>query len=459
MRNDPRVAVLCVSMAAFITTLVAAPSAIANGPCGQDYTGSSACGLNGSPATADGSIIASNDVDYYVFHAGAETRLNISIDDLENPICSTADYPTYCGSVSVELYDSQDADSGGTGRSSPEGGITAPASWSTVVGASGTYYLEVSGELGDDANGNPTSVPYELQVTSSPAIAWPYTATTPPQVGWRGPGALGGGPLTFNPAAGSDHAGDEYVFWRGIDGYLWDKWYLGGKWRGPARITTGHGLVSAPAVAVRGSGRQDVFWEGSGGNLWESSEFGGGWHAATNLGGRPLGSAPTAGTDGAGNEYVFWRGTDGSLWDYWYTGGRWHGPSRIAAAGRNLASAPAVAVRVNGEQDIFWKGTDGNLWELVHTAGWQQPVDLGAGPLGSGPTAGVDASGNDYVFWRGTDGSLWDEWRLEGTWHGPARIESAGTVNSPPSVAVQADGDQNVYWVGPARNLWEAWYN
>jgi hypothetical protein len=273
---------------------------------------------------------------------------------------------------------------------------------------------------------------------------------------WHAAISHGAGPLGSATTSGADRAGDQFVFWRGTDGSLWDEWDTGGIWHGPARISVaGRTLSSQPAVAVLPDGEQDVFWKGTDGQLWEV-RYTTHWTRPVDLGGS-LSSAPSAGADSHGDVYVFWEGRDRSLWDKWRTGGSWYGPVAIKIAGR-MGSAPAVAVQESGTQDVFWRGTDGNLWDAWHTISWHGPVNLGAGPLGSGPTAGADADGNLYVFWEGTDGSLWDRWDTSQQWHGPAKITSSGTMGSQPSVAVHGDGEQDVFWRGTDGNLWETWY-
>ncbi len=88
--------------------------------------------------------------------------------------------------------------------------------------------------------------------------------------------------------------------------------------------------------------------------------------------------------------------------------------------------------------------------------GWGKLVNLGGHPLGSAPTAGADDNRGEYVFWAGTTGALWDRWRVDGRWHGPARITAArGGLASQPAVAVHADGQQDVFWKGADGTLWE----
>jgi hypothetical protein len=145
--------------------------AAADGPCGQDYDSATACAINSaSTPSYTGSIVANNDVDYYVFYAQKDTKLSTSITDTESPLCSTDDSDVSCGQVSVELYDASGDDDGGPGGySSPNNGITVPVTWSTIITNAGIYYLE--------ANGNPSATPYTLSVSgTSPAIVWPEPA-------------------------------------------------------------------------------------------------------------------------------------------------------------------------------------------------------------------------------------------------------------------------------------------
>jgi hypothetical protein len=281
-----------------------------------------------------------------------------------------------------------------------------------------------------------------------------WTSAVRPAGEWGSATDLGAGPLGSAPTAGGDPASQQFVFWQGTDGTLWDQWTLGSAaWNGPARIVAAGHLGSAPAVAVGAAAQQYVFWKGTDGNLWESWHTTS-WHPAISLGAGPLGSGPTAGADKAGDQFVFWEGTDHHLWDKWFSDGAWHGPARILAAG-TIGSAPAVAVTPSGVQHVFWRGTDGNLWETTYNDGWGPPVNLGAGPLGSAPTAGADAYGRIYVFWRGTNGSLWERWFTNERWHGPVPITAAGIMGSAPTVAVEASGEQDVFWKGSNGDLWE----
>jgi hypothetical protein len=282
-------------------------------------------------------------------------------------------------------------------------------------------------------------------------------AGTPrPAPGWHAGLSLGGGPLTSALTVGVDAAGDEFVFWQGADRGLWEKYYIGGKWSAPVRISSAGTIASAPAVAVRGVHQQDVFWKGLNGHLREA-RYTHGWHTSVDLGAGGLTSAPTVGVDAAGDEFVFWQGAGSRLWEKSYHDGRWNRAVRVTIA-RKIGSAPAVAVHANGQADVFWKGTDGNLWEAVYSHGWRAEINLGGRPLGSAPAAGVDSAGEEFVFWRGTDGGLWENFYLHSRWNSPIRITIAGTIGSAPAVAVHPTGQQDVFWKGVDSNLWESFY-
>ena len=268
------------------------------------------------------------------------------------------------------------------------------------------------------------------------------------------------GVSSLAPATGVDAAGDEYVFWKGTDGGLWEKTYQPGTgWHSPTDVNVGT-LGSAPTVAVHGNGEQDVFWKGTDGNLWEAWNTGA-WHGSINLGEGPLGSQPTAGVDRAGNQYVFWMGMSGGLWEKWYSmSARQWSPALLVEPAGTLGSAPTVAVQAGGEQDVFWKGTDGNLWETWRANNrWNGPLNLGAEPLGSAPSAASDAAGDQFVFWKGLGGGLWEKWYSYSAnqWSSPSLIEPANTLGSAPAAAVH--GQEDVFWKGTDGNLWEAWWS
>jgi hypothetical protein len=105
-------------------------------------------------------------------------------------------------------------------------------------------------------------LPLAASAASSPS--------TTSSLSWHAAISHGAGPLGSATTSGADRSGDQFVFWRGTDGSLWDDWYTGATWHGPARISVaGRDLVSQPAVAVLPDGQQDVFLKGINGRLWE----------------------------------------------------------------------------------------------------------------------------------------------------------------------------------------------
>ncbi len=163
-----------------LLTLTFPGTSAASGSCGQDPAAASACPVT-SPSTLSGTLATADETDYYIFYAEQGAQLSVAVSDLEDPACSSASSQTTCGDVQAELYDSQGDDLGeGTGSSSPSDGAANPSSFAYKINTAGAYYLVVSGDLGQDENGNPTAVPYSLAVSASPNVAWPE----PPHPGW-----------------------------------------------------------------------------------------------------------------------------------------------------------------------------------------------------------------------------------------------------------------------------------
>ncbi len=153
--------------------------ALAASPCGNTFTSSIACQL-GFPSSVNASLVTDNETDYYVFYAPSGAELSVTATDTEGTGCSLSSYSGRCGDARAELYDAQGDDLyQGTGSSSPNTNITVPRSFAYTIPAAGTYYLLVSGDLGRDGSSNPTSVPYTLNVSSSPNVQWPAPAPAP----------------------------------------------------------------------------------------------------------------------------------------------------------------------------------------------------------------------------------------------------------------------------------------
>ena len=183
-----------------VTVMLAAPAAAqANGPCGQDNSGNSACPL-AFPSTSSGSLVTSNENDYYVFNAQAGQEIFATITDTESPSCNS------CGFAEAGLYDANGNAiyAAMTGSSQPNNGITVPRSFGWTVGQSGTYYLIVDGGLGRDSNNNPTGVPYTLQVSAQ---------SSPCGYSFPSAGCAVNSPAHLTGVLGTDNQGDYYAMY------------------------------------------------------------------------------------------------------------------------------------------------------------------------------------------------------------------------------------------------------
>ena len=165
---------------------MAAPAS-ANGPCGQDFDGPTACPVNtASTSNYLGSMATDNESDYYVLYAQRGTELSVTITDTENPVCSDPPPgPTVaCGQVSAALDDAQGDEldesfnNNGGFDSSPINGLQVPATFSHTIDSTGTYYLIVTSSfLGSFS---PPPLPYTLSVSASPNVQWPPPVPPPP---------------------------------------------------------------------------------------------------------------------------------------------------------------------------------------------------------------------------------------------------------------------------------------
>jgi hypothetical protein len=187
------------------------------------------------------------------------------------------------------------------------------------------------------------------------------------------------------------------VFWKGAGAHLDEAWWAGGRWNGPADLTAGafggRGLMgSAPSVAVTPDGSsQLVYWAGPAGHLYEAWWAGGRWNGPADItavalgGAATLASAPsvTVTPDGT-SQLVFWSGPQGALYEAWWAGGRWNGPANWtswAFGGLGpLSSAPSAIVLPNGSQQlVFWEGPAQTLWEAWYAGRWYGPANLSGG--------------------------------------------------------------------------------
>lgn len=222
-----------------------------------------------------------------------------------------------------------------------------------------------------------------------------------------------------------------------------------------------YGAQDGPAVAVDPNNSDEfVFWRGTDGNIWEGW-WDGSWHGSVEVATGPVGSEPTAIVRSSGEIDVFWRGTNAELyWAYCYEPDTCSGPYLLSSADNNLAGTPSAGVNnTTGGEYVWWQGTDGYLWEAWYdpsTGIWYNGRIMG--PIGSAPTAGVANNGTEYVFWRGSDGNFWEGW-FNGSWNGPATNTSMGRLGSEPGVGVQATTSyEYVFWMGQDTSLTEGWW-
>jgi hypothetical protein len=306
--------------------------------------------------------------------------------------------------------------------------------------------------------------------------------------GWAGPLALSAlirapdeARLASGPAAlATPDGGEADVYWRGVNGHLWQAWYSSGVWNGPRDWSAVLGasrsaaLASAPH-AVLANGEQDVYWQGGNGDLWETW-FAGRWYGPSDITATShrgteaqLLSAPQVVMmpDG-GQQDIYWQGMNGDLWESWWSNGQWSGPENISAKMQAPASTPATAM-AGSQLVVFWQSLNGDLLEIWYDGGaWSGPLNLSlslaaprASLLQSVPQL-VVVGGTDALFWQGANGHLWDLAYGAGSWQGPADVSvqlglpSAAGLSSAPGVALTSLGTVQLAWRGENTDLWEA---
>jgi hypothetical protein len=159
-------------VAAALALACAGPAA-ANGYCGADPTGPTACPVP-TNTTVAGAISSNSENDYYVFYVAHQTVLQLTINDSEAAQCSTS-LAYSCGNVQAGLLDSRGNQVTATDSSSPQNGIAVPESVTKTIGR-GIYYVAVSGFV---APYTMPSIPYQLTVDGNPAVQWPPACIVP----------------------------------------------------------------------------------------------------------------------------------------------------------------------------------------------------------------------------------------------------------------------------------------
>ena len=275
---------------------------------------------------------------------------------------------------------------------------------------------------------------------------------------WNGPadltvGQFAGAAPTYSAPAVAVTPDDtlDSVYWEGPGDHLYEAWFAGGRWNGPvdlsATLFQGAGtLGSAPTVAVTADGStQLVFWRGVDGHLYEAWYCAGSWHGPVDWTNSAFGatallaSAPSVTVSPNGSSFVYWAGSDGHLREAWWAGGRWNGPADLtsgplAGAGALASSPSATSTPNTSSQAVYWRAASGDLveawWDGMH---WNGPADLtksqfgGAAPLVSAPAAAVTPdSSQQLVFWQGPNQHLWEAWWASGRWNGPVDFTAGG---------------------------------
>jgi hypothetical protein len=163
------------SGAALTLVLVALSAGVAraNGYCGADPSGPTACGITTNETLSGVMTTPTYSTDYYVFFARKGTQVSITMDDTENPLCSVAVQYEFCGGVAATLYDGRGNTVASGEDSSPNGGVPVPETLHHTL-RQGVYYVTVE-NLSDQ--GRPQ--PYNLSVYGSPALTWPHPCVVP----------------------------------------------------------------------------------------------------------------------------------------------------------------------------------------------------------------------------------------------------------------------------------------
>jgi peptidoglycan hydrolase-like amidase len=278
---------------------------------------------------------------------------------------------------------------------------------------------------------------------------------------------------------------NQYVFWRGSNGDMYQAYY-NGSWNGPQDMCTKYswgcsGIDSAPAVAVANNGDEYVFWVGSGGDIYEANySDANGWGSALDMTSSKGWNTASSGLGVAvnpsnNNQYVFWRGSNGDMYQAYYNGS-WNGPQDMCTnyswGCSGIESAPGVAVANDGNEYVFWRGSGGDVYEADYSDanGWSSSLDLSsklgapaAAAATSGPGVAVNPSNDhQYVFWRGDNGDVYQAY-FNGSWNGPQDMYTnyswGSNIASAPAAAVANDGNEWVFWRGTTGDIYEAYYS
>jgi hypothetical protein len=150
------------------TIILAVPTvASAHGSCGNNLTAKKACAIH-PPAKLHGKLTTKKERDYYAFSASKGTKLRITIT-----AGSCLGVTVACADVRATVYDSRHHEIGSTGVA--EAQVQASTSYSHTLSKAGTYYIVVTGHLGEETppfGGRSRLLPsaYTLVVKASPSV-------------------------------------------------------------------------------------------------------------------------------------------------------------------------------------------------------------------------------------------------------------------------------------------------
>jgi hypothetical protein len=255
-------------------------------------------------------------------------------------------------------------------------------------------------------------------------------------------------------------------FYRGADNALYINQANGTTWSGPVNLggSGSSAMTSDPSAIIYSNGNYDVFYRGVDGALWvkywtPSS----GWAGPVSLGGAiAANSSPSAVTSGA---YItaFYRGTDNSLQSIQWNGTAWTGPSSQGGTGSSaLASNPSAVILANGNYSIFYRGADGALWTKYWTpaSGWGGPVTLGGTVAANSSPCCVTGGAYVTAFYRGADNALYVKQSNGSAWTGPTSLGGSGSsaMTSNPSATIISSGNYNIFYRGSDGALWTKYW-
>ena len=370
------------------------------------------------------------------------------------------------------------------------------------------------------ALGVATIMPGLAASSANAATLSPKAATQPSVTAVSSP-SVDASASARGPAAVADAYGNEFVFWKGANGGLWEAVHYAhsNRWGKAHDLNMGK-LGSEPTVAITNQtfdsggaplNAQYVYWRGANDKLM-MAYWAGKWHGPVYLATGVICSQPAAtfvgGSDGP-EMIIIWKGladpkcgNDSFGNHLWYifsarnafpptTAHDYSGPTEDPYA-HFIGSSPSITtVRSHGCAPsplcaryvvVAWGGTAGDLWQEI----WdenpggrvQGPYkDARAGKLGSAPTVGTvqlplsSAANTDTweVVWRGRNGRLFFAHPSIGNPNvGAIEFPQSGLLDSAPTIAETHPGlpivDSNnmyIFWEGgaPKHDLWEGFYN